>query len=68
MNYQIKIVKTEPNPNYELELKEKSRTSRYGGFDVVVTPEKTIVTDVLTCELTEDQYKKVKLEVLKVFE
>lgn len=71
MNYKIKIVKTEPNPNYKDEMAQYNEKSRYfdRGFERDNgAPLAEFVKDVLICELTEEQYKKVKAEVFKVFE
>ena len=66
MNYQIKIIRTEPNSRYAEEMKEYGNP--YGNRYDKITPQENIVKDVLICELNEEQFKKVKAEVLKVFE
>lgn len=68
MNYQIKIIKTEPNKNYKDELANYKEKTRWGNGMNEAYPTTEIIKDVLICELTEEQYKKVKAEVYKVFE
>lgn len=71
MNYNITIVKTEANPNFEAELKKFEENNRYNNYGPKfddMGPRKEIPTNVLTCHLTEEQFKKVKAEVFKVFE
>jgi hypothetical protein len=65
MNYEIKITKTENNPDYKDEMKSYSSAFNQRYDKPIPTP--TIVRDVLICNLTEEQFKKVKAEVLKVF-
>lgn len=77
MNYKIQITKCEPNPNFEQEKKdmnewdlEQMKTSAYFNREIrpqPPIPTVEIVRDVLTCELTEEQYKTIKGEVIKVF-
>lgn len=63
MNYKITIQKFEPNPLYLSEDKRKE----YGRYtNEQLTPE--VIRDALSCELTDEQFKKVKAECLKVFE
>lgn len=70
MNYQITITKTEPNPNYDKELAfyetEKNYASAYSYEKP--KPQTEVIRDVLICELTEEQFKRIKAEALKVFE
>ena len=70
MNYNLTITKTEPNPNYKEELKKWKDDQRWGRTipDERGWPQPEIVHDVLKVELTEEQFKKVKAEVFKVFE
>lgn len=70
-NYFITIRKTEVNPNYKEEVEKYQQENRYydrGPNRDLGAPLPEIVKDVLICELTEEQYKKVKLEALKSFE
>ena len=67
MNYRIKITKTEPNPTYKEEMERFEKDMRWGSYSKQ-EPALEVVKDVLICELTEEQYKKVKAEVYKVFE
>jgi hypothetical protein len=68
MNYQIIITKTEPNPNYAAELVEYNKLRYAYDSDRKIEPKVSFERSVLSCELTEEQFKKVKLEALKVFE
>lgn len=65
MNYQLKITKTEKNPNFVEELKDYETRSIYKQVNY---PQAEIIKDALTCELTEEQFKKIKAECIKVFE
>ena len=65
-NYRIIISKREPNPNFASEMEQYERNNRFG-YDPN-RPQEQISTDVLITELSEEQFKKVKAEVLKVFE
>jgi len=70
MNYQIRIVRTQKNENFEKELEQQMRGRPYRGYpEETSRPLSPIITeDVLTCELTEQQFKAVKAAVMKVFE
>lgn len=69
MNYQITITRIETNPEYEKEIKEIDVRSNYTrGYETRFEPQREVIKNVLLVELTEDQFKKVKLEVLKAFE
>ena len=68
--YTITIVKKEKNPNYEQEKKTYDEERRYPGFtNCTSSPqiEIEIESNVLSCELTEEEFKAVKLECLKAF-
>ena len=69
MNYRIIITKTEPNPKFAEQVEEWNSRNKYGmgRFDEQ-GPQRDVARDVLVTELSEEQYKKVKAEVLKVFE
>lgn len=67
MNYQLKILKTEPNPNYKEELALYEKQGVWSRSIDTPSPKDEFVRDVLIVELTEEQYKKVKEEVIKVF-
>lgn len=70
MNYKIYITRTEPNENIEKEQEQYDRGMR-GGYrnngDYPMPPMTQVTKDVLMVELTEEQFKSVKAEVLKVF-
>jgi hypothetical protein len=72
MNYNITIIKAEANPNFEAELKEFNEQQKYDRYNnprnYDGAPQKEVIKNVLTCHLTEEQFKKVKAEVFKVFE
>ncbi len=68
MIYKIKIEKVLKNEDYEKELKEYRENSRYSNSTDRNHPEKEIIIDVLQVELLEIEYKKVKAEVIKIFE
>ena len=67
-NYRIIISKREPNPNFASEMEQYERNNRFGRNDMYDPnrPQEQISTDVLITELSEEQFKKVKAEVLKV--
>ena len=68
MIYKIIIEKKEVNPNFEVEYKQWQDDSRYGrSFDNGNIPQRERVTNALICELTEEQFKAVKGNVLEVF-
>jgi len=71
--YQLTIRKVEDNPNFKEEMEAYSKDFGYrqrnmGMEDYNRGPSPKNVEDVLICELSEEQFKKVKLEALKVFE
>lgn len=74
MSYQIKIVRVDPNPEYKEELarfndKNDHRMGRYNNGDIInFLPKEEIIKDVLIVELSDEQYKTVKKEIIKVFE
>lgn len=79
MKYKITVIKYENNDNYEAEMAKfkESRESEYNGRrnlrngDVMMTydePQLEKSTRALEVFLTEEEYKKVKEEVVKVFQ
>jgi len=75
MEYKIQITKVEPNQNYKEQLAQYSEEmsaskifNRRYDEPQPIEPQKEFVKDVLITVLTEEQFKKVKSEVLKVFE
>jgi len=72
--YKIRIEKITPNLNLEKEKELQNQVLRSGGYnnnrnyETMPLLREEIVKDVLVVELTEAQYKAVKLEVLKTFE
>lgn len=61
--YKLTITKYEENPYYEAELKESQRYGTIGKY-----PEKNIEVKSLVVELTDEEFAKMKKEVLTVFE
>jgi hypothetical protein len=69
MNYNITIVKTEKNPNFDEEAKRYEEDRRYrNNYNPDTMPSREVIENVLTCHLTEEQFKKIKAAVLAVFE
>lgn len=71
MNYKIVITRKDPNPNFAVEVAKFEEKNRHGYMNSGMErerPQEDIVTDALICEITEEQFKKIKLEVLKAFE
>ncbi len=78
MSYEIRIIKREANTNFDAEMAlfdenypnrrnfmndEYNRREKHPDF-----PQRERVTDSLMTELSDEQYKKVKAEIVKVFE
>lgn len=73
MSYQITIVRSEPNPNFVEEMAkfEESRRMNRGMYhpeDRVGMPQEEVRKNVLLVELTDEQWKRVKAEIIKEFE
>lgn len=74
MKYKLTVIKYEKNENYEAEMAKfkESITSRgmYNNRYDEVANEPKLETSTRSLEvfLTDDEYKKVKAEVVKVFE
>ncbi len=69
--YKITIVKTEKNPNFAEEMVEYQKNNRMydrGNYSDRGEPRENIPSDALMVELTDEQYKKVKAEIIKAFE
>lgn len=69
-NFRITITKVVPNPKFaeEVEAMEKDRRYNQGMYrDRETMPMREVTTDVLITELTEEQFEKVRKEVLAVF-
>ncbi len=76
MKYKITIIKYEKNDNYEAEMakfKEKTGNMPYmnrypdKNWDIN-EPQMEVAERSLEVFLTEEEYKKVKAEVIKIFE
>ncbi len=61
--YKLTITKYVENTNYEEELEESKR-----GYRNTPYPEKNIEVKSLVVELTDEEFAKMKKEVLTVFE
>ena len=69
MNYKIQIIRTEKNTDFEEQLKKWEDDQRWNRpREFTDRPSENIATNVLNCELTEEQFKKIKAEVFKTFE
>jgi len=75
MKYKITITKYDENPEYEKQMEkynewyDGSMRGRFpGGPSNDARPEREIESRALEVFLTEDEYKKVKAEVIKIFE
>lgn len=74
--YKIIVYKYEPNPDYEAELArhKEERDKNFGmsrmdnRFSEEQIPQKENVKRSMEVFLTEEEYKKVKAEVIKTFE
>lgn len=64
--YRIKVEKIQPNPNYNDELREYNSIS-YRNIDSEM-PEKFKTVRCLEVELESEEYKKVKSEIIQIFE
>lgn len=70
MRYTITIRKYDKNPDYAVQMAKYEKERNRGYYNSVdpIPPKEEIVHDALICELTEEQFKKIKAESLKVFE
>ncbi len=70
-NYRLTITRVAPNPEYAKEIEdiEKHRNRMFDdrGRDFSIPPQKEITTDILITEITEEQFKVIRAESLKVF-
>lgn len=64
-NYQIIITRKEPNPKNVAELEARAIHGRHYEEDSYPAE---ITTSVLMTEVTEQQFKTIQREILKVFE
>lgn len=70
-SYQLTVTVYGPNPNYEAEiasLADRQSNARFGIREEEMSAARMKTERVLFITLTEDEFKKVKLETLKVFE
>jgi hypothetical protein len=71
MKYKLTIIKYEANENYEAELakfKEALNYNRYRNEPSQDEPKIEVANRSLEVFLTDEEYKKVKAEVIKIFE
>ena len=73
MKYILTVIKYEKNDNYEEEMAKFKEQNQYGGFSVrnglsPDAPQLEKTTKSLEVILTEEEFKKVKAESIKVFE
>jgi len=67
--YKITITKAEENPNFKEEMDSWREKTRYGNFqNESLMQQSEVIKNVLMVALTDEQFKKVKAEVFKVFE
>ncbi len=75
MKYKLTIIKYEDNENYEKEMAEYKENfdnrRMYGGFtgeNTKTLPNEVKAIRALEVILTDEEYVKVKAEVIKIFE
>lgn len=72
-NYRLTITKVEPNPEFAKQMEELEKTRHNYGRSMMdmsdprERPQREITTDVLIVEVTQEQFEKIRLEVLKNF-
>ncbi|MFA6550885.1 MAG: hypothetical protein WCT36_06075 [Candidatus Gracilibacteria bacterium] len=70
MKYKLTVIKYEDNISYEKDMAEwKTKTEgyQYRGMDVVPQPDKETAERSLEVFLSDEEYEKVKQEVIKIF-
>lgn len=70
MKYRITVIGYDENKNYEKEMAEFKANEPYNKFrhDTFDVPQRETAEKSLEVILTEEEYKKVKAEVIKIFE
>lgn len=70
MKYKLTVIKYEKNENYEAEMAKWKEHNRYSNnfMDGALVPQTETADRSLEVFLTEEEYKRVKAEVVKVFE
>jgi hypothetical protein len=68
----LQITRDIDNPNYDKEYDEQRSSMGFGGmynekYDDMHKRRKTVQAGVLEVEITEEQFSKIRAEVLKVF-
>lgn len=64
--YKLLITKEITNENYEEEYKKYSNSGRYGNM-WEMPPVRSYPTKTLEVELTDEEFKKLKAETIKIF-
>lgn len=69
MNYRLRIIKTEDNANYleDKKVYEEKCARKYGYNETIEVPQREFDRNILDVVLTEEQWEKVKQEVIKIF-
>jgi hypothetical protein len=68
MNYKIIIERKEPNPNFEAELAKWQESNKYNRYESASEyPSDMKITNALICEITEEQFKAIKGNIMEVF-
>lgn len=68
MKYLMTIIRYEENKNYEAEMAKWKEDNAKPWIQMRDVPSKEIPGRAIEVHLTEDEYKKVKGEVIKIFE
>jgi len=73
MKYKLTIIRYDDNKNYESEMAKFKEDTRYEKFNKPWDnrdegPSREVAERSLEVFLTEEEYKKVKAEVIKIFE
>lgn len=63
----INIQRTEPNPDYEADKKAWEEGNKYNRNFPENMPSATRVTDVLSSEITEEQFAAIRRGILEKF-
>lgn len=67
MKYKLNITVVEPNLSFQEEMDGFKERSKYNNFTDIQLPQQDIIKNVLIVELNEEEYRKVKSEVIKIF-
>lgn len=68
MHYKLTVEKIEKNTDFNEQMKQWKEVNRYNGsFQQSPPPQEETIKNVLTVELTEEQFVAIKAEVFKTF-